>query len=272
MLAVMLERHLDPAIQAGLSHSPDSVFPFDQPVCSTTECVWDVVSTLGLCVKVWDTTELLNVTYGRRKMYTPNSPPTPTFASLPNGASSDLNDDMEKRGMVTLNSGQRPLYTYLDNPEVPETDIFDFTMIFSPPNAGRDVRATEAMLYFCVQQYNVSVHDNVVSRELIGTTADIVEVNTNALLGTAIAGLKVPGEPDTKLLYGGRGPWWLRQSLAFAFKGTFSQLSSNRSEQGRAPARYLYALFPNDTETYEQNVVEVVFNVTNNVARSLTNM
>ncbi|KAF9873993.1 hypothetical protein CkaCkLH20_08365 [Colletotrichum karsti] len=259
------ELEFDASIQAGLSHSHDSEFPFDQPRCPTTECVWDVVSTLGVCVKTWNVTAFLNVTYGDG-----DSSHVLKFASLPNGAYSNLS--ILSSGMVSLNNGQQPMYTAFDESEIPKTRISEFSIIYSVHNQG--VRAVEAMFYFCIQRYNVSVHNNIASRELIDATVDSGYFLFNITQTSSpinLTGLKVPGEPNTKFPYGGRVVPLLRDSLDHALNGTFSQISSPGSERGRAPSRFFSAFDEMYTPDTKHKMGDAVTNITNNVARSLSN-
>ncbi|KAF6831307.1 hypothetical protein CPLU01_06864 [Colletotrichum plurivorum] len=242
-----LEREYDGAIQVGLSHSHDSKFPFDQPACPTTECVWGVASTLGVCAKVWNITELLN-----RPLLEP---------------------EHFNWGMVTLN--RENVLQHTKDLQMPKVSLSYFSIIYLTDK----VRAAEVMFHFCVQQYNVSVHDNVVSRELIGATADAeigsFTYETKTKTGeTTIGmddffGLKVPGEPGIKFPYGGTGQSWLRGSLQDAFNGTFSQVGATPSEKGRAPSRFFAGFGSGDIWDSDDALMEVIVNITDNVARSL---
>ncbi|KAF6787643.1 hypothetical protein CMUS01_16437 [Colletotrichum musicola] len=268
-----LEREYDAAIQAGLSHSHDSKFPFDQPTCPTTECVWGVVNTLGVCAKVWNITELLNVTYGPT-WWTGGYAHVPNIASLPSGRYSNLS--IFNWGMVTLN--QENVLQHTKDLQMPKISLSYFSIIYLTDK----VRAAEVMFHFCVQQYNVSVHDNVVSRELIGATADAeigsltYETKTKTgetTIGTDdLFGLKVPDEPGIKFPYGGTGQSWLRGSLKDAFSGTFSRIGATPSEKGRAPSRFFAGFGSGDIWDSDDALMEVIVKITDNVARSLSNM
>ncbi|KAM0277645.1 hypothetical protein ACHAQH_005673 [Verticillium albo-atrum] len=257
----------DASIQAGLSYDYDTDFPFNRPRCPTTECHWDILSTLGICVKTWNVTEFLNVTYGRG-----DESRMAKFASLPNGATSNLS--VPNMGLVSLNSGQQPLYSDLDDDAIPKSPLFSFSTIYSITST---IGAAEALFYFCVQRYNVSVHDNIDSRELVDKTAEAeydMFSMPNHPAKVNLTGLKVPGEPDTKFPYGGKAIATLEDSLSYALNGSYSQISSPGSERGRAPSRYLNALDEVDRlsdYSGDGDFGEVLVNVTNNIARSLSN-
>ncbi|KAL0935998.1 uncharacterized protein CTRU02_208213 [Colletotrichum truncatum] len=256
----------DTSIYTGLSYNYDTEFPFEPPRCPTTECRWETFSTLGICAKTWNITNLLNVTYGKGK-----ESKMLKLASLPNGAYANLS--MPNMGMVSLSSGMKSLYV---EPEDSTTDaVSQFQIIYSLYGGG--IGAMEANFYFCVQRYNVSVHENIVTRELIDATADAeydLFPMPNHPAPVNLTGLKVPGEPGTKYPYGGKGMSALQSSLASTPNGSYSQLSGSALERGRAPSRYFSMIsdaYKKANGSAESVVEGAIWNITNNIARSLTN-
>lgn len=267
-MIVNLGLRFDASIQAGLSHDHSTEFPFDQPRCPTAECRWNIVSTLGICAQTWNVTEHLNITYGdgdRSDVF--------QFAELPNGASANFSIPGQGR-LITLNNGQEPLYQSLNASNLPKTPVFDFSIIY-PVSPG--LRAVETMFYFCIQRYNISVHNNTASRELVDITADAdydMFTMPNHPAKVNLTGLKVPDEPNTKFPYGGNGIEELQMSLLYALNGTYSPTFGPGTERGRAPSRYFTALedvYQQGNGRDEDESHAAITNMTNNVARSLSN-
>ncbi|KAF4896243.1 hypothetical protein CGCVW01_v013859, partial [Colletotrichum viniferum] len=275
---VAAERHIhgyikgptyDASIQAGLSHDSNTLYPFDQPGCPTTECRWRVFSTLAICTKMWNMTDQLTYNYNGNSSRFVNTG-TPRSLSLPNGALANFAPSLT--GLVSLNNGQASL---LPAAEVPQPAFFNFTVIFT---TTKTTGAMEVMFYMCAQRYNVSVQNNVFSRTLIHSSAEVEEgtflmpesTTSKEQVEVTTEAVTVPQEPGVAFLYGGTALTPLIESLSSAMNGTYP---TTENERGRAPSRYLNVLdvVRRERNGTEKQLFEAVGNVTNNVARSLTN-
>ncbi|KAH0441178.1 hypothetical protein CcaCcLH18_02088 [Colletotrichum camelliae] len=259
----------DASIQAGLSHDSNTLYPFDQPGCPTTECRWGVFSTLAICTKMWNMTDQVKYNYDGNSSRFVNAG-TPNSLSLPNGASANFASSLT--GLVSLNNGQQSL---LPPAEVPRSAFFNFTVIFT---TTATTGAMEVMFYMCAQRYNVSVQNNVFSRTLIHSSAEVEEgtfrvpesTTSDEEVEVTTEAVTVPQEPGVAFPYGGTALTPLIESLGSAMNGTYP---TTENERGRAPSRYLNVLdvVRRERNGTEKQLFEAVGNVTNNVARSLTN-
>ncbi|KAF4816302.1 hypothetical protein CGCSCA5_v006645 [Colletotrichum siamense] len=259
----------DASIQAGLSHDSNTLYPFDQPGCPTTECRWRVFSTLAICTKMWNMTDQLTYNYNGNSSRFVNTG-TPRSLSLPNGALANFAPSLT--GLVSLNNGQASL---LPAAEVPQSAFFNFTVIFT---TTKTTGAMEVMFYMCAQRYNVSVQNNVFSRTLIDSSAEVEEgtflmpesTTSKEQVEVTTEAVTVPQEPGEAFPYGGTALTPLVESLSSAMNGTYP---TTENERGRAPSRYLNVLdvVRRERNGTEKQLFEAVGNVTNNVARSLTN-
>ncbi|KAI8157588.1 hypothetical protein K4K49_005285 [Colletotrichum sp. SAR 10_70] len=259
----------DASIQAGLSHDSNTLYPFDQPGCPTTECRWRVFSTLAICTKMWNMTDQLTYNYNGNSSRFVNTG-TPRSLSLPNGALANFAPSLT--GLVSLNNGQASL---LPAAEVPQSAFFNFTVIFT---TTKTTGAMEVMFYMCAQRYNVSVQNNVFSRTLIHSSAEVEEgtflmpesTTSKEQVEVTTEAVTVPQEPGVAFPYGGTALTPLIESLSSAMNGTYP---TTENERGRAPSRYLNVLdvVRRERNGTEKQLFEAVGNVTNNVARSLTN-
>ncbi|KAI3558115.1 hypothetical protein CABS01_02675 [Colletotrichum abscissum] len=268
------ENYVQQSIFEGLSYDHTQEFPLSPARCPTSECQWETYSSLSICAKFWNVTDSLNVTIRETPTGTPR-----VKASLPNGISADLSSN--HFGLVSLRGTSKPIVSDVD----PEAALFNFTVIYSLRDGVEGtVGATEAVLYLCAKTYNLSFNGNIESRKVVEITSDVEQGSITFPSGQVrddLPAIRDPLNPDGENFpYGGTGFGAMQGSLRNALNGSYSDLSNVPSALGLAPARYLAAiqygaktLEAQGRENVSQEVVinEAVANITNNVARSLSN-
>ncbi|KXH62508.1 hypothetical protein CNYM01_01719 [Colletotrichum nymphaeae SA-01] len=268
------ENYVQQSIFEGLSYDHTQEFPLSPARCPTSECQWETYSSLSICAKFWNVTDSLNVTTRE----TPTGSPR-VKAALPNGVSADLSGNYF--GLINLRGTRKPIASDVN----PEAALFNFTVIYSL-REGNDaaVGATEAVLYLCAKTYNLSFTGNIESRKVLQVTSDVEQGSITFPSGQVrddLPAIRDPLNPDGENFpYGGTGFGAMRDSLINALNGSYSDLSNVPSALGLAPARYLAAmqygaktLESQGRANVSQEVVinEAVANITNNLARSLSN-
>lgn len=273
------ETLFDNTVYSGVSHSHESELPFAAPRCPTTECRWDDFNTLEVCAKTWDVAEHLDiVSKGSRGRY--------SSVCLPGGTPVVLTS--HRKGKASLETRRELLAAAGE--DIPRSSLFNFSVVYYLGDLDDEglqgtvpgrVGAVEAMLYFCVRRYSVSVRENVPSRELVGTTAAMDEVETHVdrfgfLWRPEAMWFNVPGEPGTNFSYRRIAADGLRQSLSMILDGSYShEYGPGGGRRNLAPARYVNVLedvYKRGDLSNKERVVEAIRNVTNNVARSSSNM
>lgn len=199
--------------------------------------------------------------------------------SLPNGVSADLSGNYF--GLVSLRGTSKPIASDVN----PDAALFNFTVIYSL-REGNDaaVGAMESVLYLCAKTYNLSFTGNIESRKVVEITSDVEQGSITFPSGQVrddLPAIRDPLNPDGENFpYGGTGFGAIKDSLINALNGSYSDLSNVPSALGLAPARYLAAmqygaktLEAQGRANVSRDVVinEAVANITNNVARSLSN-
>lgn len=268
------ENYVQQSIFEGLSYDHTQEFPLSPARCPTSECQWENYSSLSICAKFWNVTESLNVTTRETPTGTPRMK-----VSLPNGVSADLSGNYF--GLVSLRGTSKPIASDVN----PDAALFNFTVIYSL-REGNDaaVGAMESVLYLCAKTYNLSFTGNIESRKVVEITSDVEQGSITFPSGQVrddLPAIRDPLNPDGENFpYGGTGFGAIKDSLINALNGSYSDLSNVPSALGLAPARYLAAmqygaktLEAQGRANVSRDVVinEAVANITNNVARSLSN-
>ncbi|OHE92387.1 hypothetical protein CORC01_12314 [Colletotrichum orchidophilum] len=268
------QHYVQQSIFEGLSYDHTQEFPLSPARCPTSECQWDAYSSLSICAKFWNISESLNVTTKKR----PTGGPL-VLVSLPNGLSANLSEP--HYGLVNLRGTSEPIASDVD----PEAALFNFTVIYSLREGNDDtIGAVEAVLYFCAKTYTLSFTGNIESREVLDVTLEVEPGSITFPTGQVrddLPAIRDPLNPEGgNFPYGGTGLGAMRESLAYALNGSYADLSGIQSTLGLAPARY-WAALQYGAKTLEaqgrmnvsQEVVikESVANITNNIARSLSN-
>lgn len=211
-------------VHAELNHDHKTEFPLGQPQCPTTECRWDFYSTSGVCAKLRNVTNNLNDT-------------------IPDHGKQYISFEVTGAGYST---GDQPFSTVFPNWTSLETGFLDFHIIYNLTATG--LRAFRTTFYYCVQEYNVSVRDNVASHKLLNITADrkVAEV-TN---GTQTA-LKAPREPGVRFPYTKYGTYIVVQSQGPALDHPYLYASGEYALAGtylgRTPSLVVNALTDDST-------------------------
>ncbi|KAK1484468.1 hypothetical protein CTAM01_12973 [Colletotrichum tamarilloi] len=268
------ENYVQQSIFEGLSYDHTQEFPLSPARCPTSECQWETYSSLSICAKFWNVTNSLNVTTRETSTGSPR-----VKASLPNEISADLSGNYF--GLINLRGMSKPIASDVKL----EAALFNFTVIYSL-REGNDaaVGAMEAVLYLCAKTYNLSFTGNIESRKVVDITSDVEQGSITFPSGQVrddLPAIRDPLNPDGENFpYGGTGFGAMQDSLRNALNGSYSDLSNVPSALGLAPARYLAAiqygaktLEAQGRANVSQEVVinEAVANITNNVARSLSN-
>ncbi|GKT48240.1 uncharacterized protein ColSpa_08421 [Colletotrichum spaethianum] len=267
------QHYTEQSIFEGLSYSHTQEFPLSPARCPTSECKWEAYSSLSVCAKFWNVTDSLNTTVTQSP-----TPPPSRFASLPNGISANLSG--YHQGKVVLQGTRRPIASDIN----PESSLFNFTVIYSLlGGANEAIGAAEAVLYFCTKTYNLSFAGNIELREVIGVTTDVEQGSVELPAGQGrreLPAIRDPLEPGSNFPFGGTGLGSMQESLAYALNGSYADMSGDQSTLALAPARYWAALQygaktledlgrPNVSQ--ETVINESIANITNNIARSLSN-
>lgn len=265
------KHYIDQSIFEAMSYDHTQEFPLSPAQCSTSECRWQAYSSLSVCSKFWNVTEFLNVTTKQKA-----KPPLERIVSLPNGVSANLSGYYQ--GLVSLSGMDETIASDLDY----ESSLFNFTVIYSLDSGAR-IGAAEAVLYFCVKTYNLTFAGNLESREQLKITVDLEEGSVELPSGQGIRELPALGdplEPGTNFPYGGTGLGSMQESLMYTLNGSYADLSGDQTALALAPARYWAALqYGADTlesqgrpnVSAEVVINESIGNITNNIARSLSN-
>ncbi|GKT83889.1 LOW QUALITY PROTEIN: hypothetical protein Ct61P_01739 [Colletotrichum tofieldiae] len=267
------QHYTEQSIFEGLSYGHTLEFPLSPARCPTSECRWEAYSSLSVCAKFWNVTDSLNTTITQR----PNPPPL-RFTSLPNGVSANLSG--YHQGMVVLKGTTRPIASDIH----PESSLLNFTVIYSlQSGANMTIGAVEAVLYLCTKTYNLSFAGNIESREVVDVTTDVEQGSVELPAGQGrreLPAIRDPLEPGSNFPFGGTGLGSMQESLMYALNGSYADMSGDQSTLGLAPARYWAALQygaqtleaqgrPNVSQ--ETVINESIANITNNIARSLSN-
>lgn len=240
----------------------------DSPRCSTSECRWPPFSSLAICVETTNVTELLQI-----------EPKGVTY-SLPNGAF--LNISESNLGLVALQNGYQSL-AYSPGLRDSPSALFNLFIIYSMPSQGHVIGAAEVLFHFCAKQYNVTVSDNIPSRQILGqstlvsngTVSDeyLGEINSTAI--------EAPDNPGEKFAFGSVPVVIMNEALQSAFNGADGHYTSPSGSESLAAARFVggFTDATNDSQQSERVdvphyivIAEVIRNITRNVAHSLTNM
>ncbi|OHW93480.1 hypothetical protein CSPAE12_07918 [Colletotrichum incanum] len=267
------QHYTEQSIFEGLSYGHTLEFPLTPARCPTSECKWEAYSSLSVCAKFWNVTDSLNTTITQRP-----TPPPLRFASLPNGISANLSGYYQ--GMVVLKGTRRPIASDIN----PESSLLNFTVIYSlQSGANETIGAAEAVLYFCTKTYNLSFAGNIESREVVDVTTDVEQGSVELPAGQGrreLPAIRDPLNPGSNFPFGGTGLGSMQESLMYALNGSYADMSGDQSTLGLAPARYWAALQygaktletqgrPNVSQ--ETVINESIANITNNIARSLSN-
>lgn len=272
--SVYHEYTLNQAIYQGLNYDYTKAMELDPPQCSTSECRWPSFSSLELCVDYWNVTEYLNVTKGPGGVGL-------EMASLPNGVTANLSTNFMT--LVSLSNGQKPIFSEMDDAVGAKPALFNFSLIYITSGSGAvHMGAIEAMIYFCVKRYNVSITENLLSRKVISTSANATfgeaDVEGYGRMNTTI--MDVPEEPGTTFTIGGAGLSSMYSKLRSAMNGTYSDYVEDPQALGLAAARYQNGISYDPPDLIGKNngkvpkdviIGDAIANITDNVVTSLSN-
>ncbi|KAL6918855.1 hypothetical protein FSST1_002881 [Fusarium sambucinum] len=169
-------------------YTVNQTLPHIEPTCSTMQCEWPPVLSLGLCASIKNVTEYLNVsgpTEGVDGVRLYN-------ASLPNGLGF-LNFTDKIHVMTNISSPVRqqpedddsiPKRRMLSDwdTDVKEATVAHFFIIHSnaSPNMKTRFRAMELIWHFCVQNYTVQVKDGIDSTTISESFVNISSSNSTS--------------------------------------------------------------------------------------------
>lgn len=140
-------------IHTGLNYPIDGEVDISRPFCATNECRWPTFNTPEICTKAWHVANQLNFEMKDGRMV--NIP-------LPNGVFLDAEPQRTSRtDFVWLSSGHGPVSHEANSSKLSETTLTNVLVFYlsgSTPPA-----AVEVLFHLCVNRYNVTMSQNVVS-------------------------------------------------------------------------------------------------------------
>jgi hypothetical protein len=272
----------------GLQFDPLKKLELDRPACSTSNCRFPEISTLGVCSKYWNVTLALNITHETTARKGSKESKTIKITRLPNGASATWREGIAGVALVQYGTPvgpagtplrrTQPLWITLDDFVVGTTSLTNFTIIW---HAQGKIGAVDVLLHLCVKRYNVTVQDNISTRDLLDSThqeeyGPVVVDGTPEQNATA---LKVPGSSE-KMPFGSDALGEIRLLLRGIMNGqnkggTGSQDTLNKRISATEP--YFRGVTFAETGSregmsLEEVQFEAISNITDNVAFSLSNM
>jgi hypothetical protein len=268
------------AIKYGLVMNTADKFELDSPRCSTSNCRFPKVDSLGICTQYWNVTDLLEVSES-----VPNKSDSDSFADnywfakLPNGVSStfdganasvtmyrsDYSDDDDDDALQPL----WPSQSSQDNSTDKVLPLASFSIIWNNHGLREDnskysrVGAIEILLHFCVRRYDFTFKDNIATRTLLNTSFDLAfpSDDGSSQERSKPVGLIAPGNSSEIMQVGDELVYQMKTVLGVEF------------ERGEY---YVMALAEADLkmlqdQPLEQRYFEALRNMTDNLAASLSN-
>jgi len=288
------------AIQQGLFGAAHEAVAGVAPRCSSGECRWPAagVSSLTVCVATADVSDRLNVTqtWDWTRAAQLGLPPAAALsgAHLPNGAGLvGGGGEAYNLNLTTARAadgGGGPAgatLAFADRADLRAAAIADLFVVYTNrtgPAAGAGAagggpvgfRAVEVLLHFCVATYRAAVTAGEPSTELTGTATHVLTTNGTPdgrlVLGTGSGNTARNYTVDVE--YVGK----LHRYVASTLAGTYSaSLGSGAVGHTSAGDAYGTALYNSRSEGGgaapggDEWLSDAIFNVTSNVAQSLTN-
>ncbi|KAM0421049.1 hypothetical protein ACHAPT_011120 [Fusarium lateritium] len=250
-------------IHTGLNYPPESFFELNPPTCATSECRWPLFDTLEVCTKTWNVTRHLNHTFGNSG---------PQDASLPNGVrvtTANTTWIPADNALLWLVSGYDPISWDTNSSALNEVVLKNFFIIFSAQYARPT--AIEVLFHFCVNKYNVSISENIVSRKLVNTSIDTeeVEVEIDENISINATAILSPDRYRVRYPFSSEGLYLIQYALSVVMNG--SDHDECWSGAGAVPYRLQRIIQDAVLNGQGENpIMEVVANVSRNIAASLS--
>ncbi|KAL0933653.1 uncharacterized protein CTRU02_210452 [Colletotrichum truncatum] len=253
---------INQAIPRSLNTPPDEVMPYHQASCQTNNCTWPLFTSLAVCVDMKNVTDLLE---------TDGDPTAPgTNATLPNG----VNMQRSNYGYGNMNISTGTSLSY-NGTEILEAKLFNFFVLNGPT-----LRATEIMMHWCVNTYNVTVQNNVPITQKVASytkpnTGEVFVKSYNRTINGTY--LTSPDSPGAQYVADGLGLSEIATSLSKTMEGYYIDLGSYDFDNGvgiyaTALSRAKIGINPrNESQKLDDAQFETLKNLTQNIASGLTN-
>ncbi|OLN94121.1 hypothetical protein CCHL11_07147 [Colletotrichum chlorophyti] len=190
-------------------------------------------------------------------------------STLPNGVTVS-----RPYGYAALNISTGWSLSYNDT-DVMKAAIFNFFVLYGPP-----MRATEIMLHWCVNTYNVTVKENIPVTQRVAsythpTVGEVFIENYNMTSNTTY--LTSPDSPQKKYVASGYGPDYIASTLKNTLVGGFLDLGGYQFGNGTqmfgtalSRAKIGISLL-DESQKYDDAQFQTLRNLTENIASGLTN-
>ena len=278
------------AIHQGLFNPANETVPGVAPRCSSGECRWEPVSSLAVCVAAADVSDRLNVTqvWNWNLAAQLGLPPQQALnnASLPNGVFlvGGGGDSYNLNISAPRADGSAPgdsTIAFADRAGLRAAAIADIFVVYTNQTGGAasgpvGFRAVEMLLHFCVATYREAVIGGEHTAEQTESETGIPTANgtlggQQLVLGTGT------GDPSRRYAVDLAYAEKLGRYVASTFAGTYSASFGARAtgytttSDAFGTAVYSGAVDGGSTTLGGEASRDSIFNVTNNVALSLTN-
>ncbi|KAF9880320.1 hypothetical protein CkaCkLH20_02274 [Colletotrichum karsti] len=254
---------INQAVPRALNTPPDELMAYHQASCQTNNCTWPLFSSLAVCVDMKNVTNLLATDGDPVK--------GGTNATLPNGVTMQRS----AYGYHNMNISTGSSLSYNDT-DIMKAKLFNFFVIYGPT----PLRATEIMLHWCVNTYNVTVQNNVPVTQQVASYTHPSEGEVFAqIYNTTVNGtyLTSPDSPGKQYIASGMGPDYIAEILQQTMVGYYIDLGqytfNNGTEiYGTALSRASIGINTlNESQKLDDAYFTTLQNVTQNVANGLTN-
>ncbi|TEA17003.1 hypothetical protein C8034_v000534 [Colletotrichum sidae] len=252
------------AVPRSLYTPPEEAILYHQASCSTSNCTWPTFTSLAVCVDMKNVTELLD---------SDGDPQEPgTNSTLPNG----LTMQRSSYGYNNMNISTGTSLSY-NNTDLINAKLFNFFVIYGPT-----LRATEIMLHWCVNTYNVTVQNNVpVTQQVASHTKPsigevFVESYNMTVNGTYLTS---PDNPEKKYVADGLGIAQIESILSATLVGYYINLAQYTFNNGteifgtalsRAGIQAAVGSL-SESQALDDAQFTALRNLTQNIATGLTN-
>ena len=281
------------ALMDGMWTTPNVTILPVSPVCSTANCTFQVYNSLAICSSVANVTDFLAVEvtsdgdFTQSKMTLPNG-----IWFIPMAGGSTLSIQTQTKMGTSRNTGYFTEVPYPVNStslafanlsDIQDSAILDFFVLYNKDLYEETpftpaYRAIEVLFYWCINSYSTSVTAGIVTTEIVTSSNSVLSHGDPISLSPIV----LSSGNDTINYTVGLFPadvmtfdW-----LPILGTGSYSQTGQGFTSQGAEV--FSYALHPagigdaikTAAELANSDAIswQVVLNLTNNIATSLTNM
>ncbi|KAH6894460.1 hypothetical protein B0T10DRAFT_545972 [Thelonectria olida] len=257
-------------IFTGLNYPIDDDLEISRPTCASSECSWPLFNTLEVCTKTWNVTKHLKYAVKDYRLVN---------ISLPNGAFLGRDDKEPIKSLNTdfawLSTGHGPVSYDANSSELTNTALSNFFLVYDSSRVSPS--AVEVLFHLCVNRYDVSISENMVSQRLNSSSAKTVEEPVEIEgLGSNFNSTSIvsPDDEQVKFPIGGLGLSIMGSALDALLDGTYNEYGGGDSLS--SPGTRFGTLLRTSTlknplgQGVEDPIMGVVANVSRNIAASLS--